>query len=256
VLVRAGDRAPVSAGRSEKMSKSKKNTVDPQHIVDTYGADAARLFMLSDSPPERDLEWTDAGIEGAWRYLNRLWRMATSAKDIPPGPVPAQLDGKAAAVRRQIHRAIAAVGDDLEKFRFNSAVARIRELTNALADLDRGVAGGAAVYRFGVETAARLINPLAPHIAEEIWKLLGHTALLVATPWPAYDPGLLEDETITMAVQVNGRLRDTITVPRQADQAACTEIALASAPVQRQLGGKGPRKVIFVPGKIVNIIAA
>jgi leucyl-tRNA synthetase len=242
------------------MSKSKRNTVDPQYIIDTYGADAARLFMLSDSPPERDLEWTDAGIEGAWRYLNRLWRMAIAAKDIVPGALPATLDRtidpKADAVRRQIHRAIAAVSDDLEKFRFNSAVARVRELTNAIADLDRSVAGGDAVYRFGMEVATQLINPLTPHIAEEIWKQLGHTTLLVETPWPQYDPTLLQDDTVTMAVQVNGKLRDTITVPRGADQAACTEIALASMPVQRQLGGKGPRKVIFVPGKIVNIIAA
>jgi leucyl-tRNA synthetase len=259
-LVRASDGMAVTAGRSEKMSKSKRNTVDPQYIIDTYGADAARLFMLSDSPPERDLEWTDAGIEGAWRYLNRLWRMAIAAKDIVPGALPATLDRtidpKADAVRRQIHRAIAAVSDDLEKFRFNSAVARVRELTNAIADLDRSVAGGDAVYRFGMEVATQLINPLTPHIAEEIWKQLGHTTLLVETPWPQYDPTLLQDDTVTMAVQVNGKLRDTITVPRGADQAACTEIALASMPVQRQLGGKGPRKVIFVPGKIVNIIAA
>src|SRR6185312_11023867 len=120
---------------------------------------------------------------------------------------------------------------------FNSAVARVRELTNAIADLDRSVAGGDAVYRFGMEVATQLINPLTPHIAEEIWKQLGHTTLLVETPWPQYDPTLLQDDTVTMAVQVNGKLRDTITVPRGADQAACTEIALASMPVQRQLGG-------------------
>jgi leucyl-tRNA synthetase len=256
-----GDKAtangqPVTIGRSEKMSKSKKNTVDPQHIIETYGADAARLFMLSDSPPERDLEWTDAGIEGAWRYLNRLWRMAATASAIPAQDVPSDLDPAAAAVLRQIHRTIAAVGDDLEKFRFNSAVARIRELTNGVADVDRTVKSGEAVYRFGVSIIAQIINPLTPHIAEEMWELLGNTTILAQGAWPAHNPAFLEDDVVTLAVQVGGRLRDTITVPKAADQAACMEIAMASTAVQRQLEGKTVRKVIFVPGKILNIVAS
>ncbi len=246
---------PITVGRSEKMSKSKKNTVDPQHIIETYGADAARLFMLSDSPPERDLEWTDAGIEGAWRYLNRLWRMAVQASEIPAQDVPADVSEPAAAVLRQIHRTIAAVGDDLEKFRFNSAVARIRELTNRVEDMDRKVAGGDAVYRFGVSIIAQIVNPLTPHIAEEMWELLGNSTILAQGAWPAHDPALLEDNVVTMAVQVNGKLRGTITVAKGADAKTCETAALDLPAVAKQLDGKAPRKVIVVPEKIVNIVA-
>ena len=253
--VRISDGAPVTVGRSEKMSKSKKNTVDPQAIIDTFGADAARLFMLSDSPPERDLEWTDAGIEGAWRYLNRLWRLAVAARDIAPGPLPSSMDAAPTAVARQIHRTIAAVGDDLERFRFNSAVARIRELTNSLADLDRKAAGGDAVYRFGIETVTKLVGPIAPHLAEEVWQALGHKTLLVDAPWPQFDPAQLEDDVVTLAVQVNGKLRGTISVAKGTDKAACEAAALALPTVQKLLDGKPPRKVIVVPEKIVNIVA-
>ncbi len=260
-ITRTGEAAsyngqPVTIGRSEKMSKSKKNTVDPQRILDTYGADAARLFMLSDSPPDRDLEWTDAGIEGAWRYLNRLWRLATVAVTIPRGTVPATLDAGPTAVLRQIHRTISAVSDDLEKFRFNSGVARIRELTNALADLDRTVVGGNAVYRFGIETVAQLVNPLAPHLSEEIWHTLGNSSILTETAWPTFDPALLEDDTVTVGVQINGKLRGTITIAKTADKDAFETAALALPAVQKQLDGKPPKKVIIVPGKIVNIVAA
>ncbi len=246
---------PITVGRSEKMSKSKKNTVDPQHIIETYGADAARLFMLSDSPPERDLEWTDAGIEGAWRYLNRLWRMAVQASEIPAQDVPPDVSEPAAAVLRQIHRTIAAVGDDLEKFRFNSAVARIRELTNRVEDMDRKVTGGDAVYRFGVSIIAQIVNPLTPHIAEEMWELLGNSTILAQGAWPAHDPALLEDNVVTMAVQVTGKLRGTITVAKGADAKTCETAALDLPAVAKQLDGKAPRKVIVVPEKIVNIVA-
>jgi leucyl-tRNA synthetase len=254
---RISDGAPVTVGRSEKMSKSKKNTVDPGAIIETYGADAARLFMLSDSPPERDLEWTDAGIEGAWRYLNRLWRMAAVARDIPASPVPGigALTADTVAVLRQIHRAIAQVGDDLEKFRFNSAVARIRELSNAVQDMSRD-GEAAKVYRFGVEVVAQLVNPLTPHIAEEMWTALGHDLLLAESEWPTFDPALLTDDTVTVGVQVNGKLRGTITVAKNAANTVFEAEALALPAVQKQLDGKPPRKVIVVPGKIVNIVAA
>ncbi len=254
---RVSDGAALTVGRSEKMSKSKKNTVDPQAIIETYGADAARLFMLSDSPPERDLEWTDSGIEGAWRYLNRLWRMAATASEIPEGKVPAisVLTPKDAAVLRQIHRAIANVSDDLEKFRFNSAVARIRELTNALAEMSRENLG-ANVYRFGVATLAQLIGPLTPHLAEEMWRSLGHTDMLSETAWPSFDLALLVDDTATLAVQVNGKLRGTIDVAKGAPNDVCEAAALALPAVQKLLEGKPPRKVIVVCDKIVNIVAA
>ena len=253
---RIADNAPIVVGRSEKMSKSKKNTVDPQHIIETYGADAARLFVLSDSPPDRDLEWTEGGIEGAWRYLNRLWRLAAEAKAISSSALPENIDGEVLAAVRQTHRTIAAVGDDIEKFRFNSAVARIRELTNTIANVDRNAVGGASAFRFGVLTIAQLINPLMPHVAEEIWESLGQDTILAKAPWPDFDSSMIAEETVTIAVQVNGKLRGTITVAADTDKDACEEAALSIAAVQKQLDGKTPRKVIVVPNKIVNIVAA
>ena len=254
--VRLSDGAPITIGRSEKMSKSKKNTVDPQHIIDTYGADTARLYLLSDSPPDRDLEWTDAGIEGAWRYLNRLWRLAVDARSISDETPSGNLNPAVLAVVRQIHRAIASVGDDIEKFRFNSAVARIRELTNAISNLDRSLEGANGAFRFGITITAQLINPLMPHLAEEIWQSLGQKSLLTETPWPEFDPAMLANNTVTIAVQVNGKLRGTITMATNANNEACEVAALAIPAVQKQLGGQAPRKVIVVPKKIVNIVAA
>lgn len=255
---RISDGAPVEIGRSEKMSKSKKNTVDPQNIINTYGADAARLFMLSDSPPERDLEWTDAGIEGAWRYINRLWRLATTARDIKPQDVPAfeSLSANSQASLRQCHKAILAVSEDLERFRYNSAVARVRELSNTIEGIDRAQTGAEAVFRFGVETLARIVSPLAPHIAEEMWQTLGHTTILADVAWPTANAALAEDDTLTVGVQVNGKLRGTITVKKTDDQKTYEALALDIPAVQKHLDGKPPRKVIVVREKIVNIVAA
>jgi leucyl-tRNA synthetase len=250
--------AAVSVGRSEKMSKSKKNTVDPQRIIDTYGADAARLFMLSDSPPERDLEWTEAGIEGAWRYVNRLWRLATVAKTVAARDLPAftALAPAAQKALRECYRAIKDVTEDLERFRYNSGVARIRELSNTLAELDHADVGAAAVFRFGVEVLARLANPFVPHVSEEMWRELGHDVILAETAWPQFDAGLIDDDTVTVGVQVNGKLRGAITVAKTADQKAYEAAALALPGVQKHLDGKPPRKVIVVREKIVNIVAA
>ncbi|MEQ9446592.1 MAG: class I tRNA ligase family protein, partial [Rhodospirillaceae bacterium] len=188
---------PVTIGRSEKMSKSKKNTVDPAHIIETYGADAARLFMLSDSPPERDMEWTDSGIEGAWRYLNRLWRLTVETEVVSGDPSElGQMNDAAADMVRITHKAIAQVTEALETFRYNAAVAHIREFSNAIGDLDVSVKGGAVVRRFAVETLARLANPLMPHITEEMWSVLSGDGLLVDQPWPSFDPSLLIADTV------------------------------------------------------------
>ncbi|HWG80317.1 MAG TPA: leucine--tRNA ligase, partial [Stellaceae bacterium] len=247
---------PVTVGRNEKMSKSKKNVVGLEAIVDAYGADTARLYLLSDSPPERDLEWTDAGIEGAWRYVNRLHRLVTEPPInlAPRGTVlPRELSPAAEKARRTIHRSIAAVTDHIEKFRFNSAVARIRELTNSLEELSDG-AGAGAVMRQGVETAVRLIGPMMPHLAEELWHLLGHDTLLADERWPEADPALVVEDTVTVAVQVNGKLRATIELPRDAAQAEAESAALAQSQVQRAMEGKPARKVIVVPNRIVNVV--
>jgi len=249
---------PVVIGRTEKMSKSKKNVVALDAIVDTYGADTARLYLLSDSPPERDLDWTETGIEGIWRYVNRLWRMATE----PPVPLPppgavtlAEVSGAVVAARRVIHKTIAAVTDDLDKFRFNRAVARIRELTNALEDLPAEAAGGAAVLREGLEALARLLGPMMPHLAEELWQTLGHARSLAEERWPKADAALAHDEEVTIAVQVNGKLRATVALPRDSNGQAVEDAALALPQVTRWLDGRPPRKVVVVPNRIVNIVA-
>jgi len=249
---------PVTAGRHEKMSKSKKNVVGLDAIVDTYGADTARLYLLSDSPPERDLEWTATGIEGIWRYVNRLWRMV-SEPPVPlsslSSPIPAALSPPLAAIRRATHKTIAAVTGDLDKFRFNRAVARIRELTNALDELPAAEPGAAEVYREGMETLAQLLGPMMPHLAEEMWETLGGDGLLADQPWPGADPELTRDEQVTVAVQVNGKLRATLDIPRDIDNAAVESAALALPQVLRWLEGHPPRKVIVVPNRIVNIVA-
>ncbi|MDH5558351.1 MAG: leucine--tRNA ligase, partial [Alphaproteobacteria bacterium] len=248
---------PAKLGRSEKMSKSRRNVVDPEIIIDTYGADTARLFMLSDSPPERDLEWTDSGIEGAWRYTNRLWRMVTE----PNGPMaesgtgkPAGMSPEAVAAERQIHKTIHGVTDDLDRFRFNRAVARIRELTNMLGDLAGDGQDVAWIRRVGVETAVLLIGPMMPHLAEELWSQLGHDIPLTETPWPRADESLLVEETVTVGVQVNGKLRGTIELPIDADKETVESLALELDGVKRVMEGKPPRKVIVVPNKIVNVV--
>src|SRR5215468_3743846 len=249
---------PVVAGRHEKMSKSKKNVVSLDTIVDTYGADTARLYLLSDSPPERDLEWAETGIEGIWRYVNRLWRMASEPPVALPPPgsaVPAALSPALTAIRRATHKAIAAVTDDLDKFRFNRAVARIRELTNALEDLPAGEPGAGEVYREGLEILAQLLGPMMPHLAEELWQTLGGRELLADQRWPEADPELARDEQVTIAVQVNGKLRATFDIPRDTDSNAVENAALALPQVARWLDGQPPRKVIVVPNRIVNIVA-
>ena len=249
---------PVTAGRHEKMSKSKKNVVGLDAVVDTYGADTARFYLLSDSPPERDLEWTETGIEGIWRYVNRLWRMVSepSVALPPPGSaVPTSLSTPVAAIRRATHKTIAAVTDDLDKFRFNRAVARIRELTNELDELPAAEPGAPAVLREGLETLAHLIGPMMPHLAEEMWQELGGSGLLADQPWPIFDPDLTRDEQVTLAVQVNGKLRATLEVPRDTAAQAVENAALALPQVARWLDGHLPRKVIVVPNRIVNIVA-
>jgi leucyl-tRNA synthetase len=256
-LVEVGSGRPVALGRSEKMSKSKKNVVDPARIIDTYGADTARLFMLSDSPPERDLDWTEAGIDGAFRYLNRLWRMVGTETDRlpPPGAAAPDAFGPAAdRLRRLTHKTVAAVADDLDRFHFNKAVARIRELTNAVAELPASDTGAAWALREGLETVVRLIGPMMPHLGEELWAELGHRTLLVDTAWPVADAALLVEDVVTLAVQVNGKLRGTVELPKDVVATDAEAAALALPAVAAQLGGKAPRKVIVVPNRIVNVV--
>ncbi len=250
---------PIILGRSEKMSKSKRNTVDPHHIITAYGADTARLFMLSDSPPERDLEWTESGVDGAWRYVSRLWRMIMEERALFDEALPALdtiTDAALIDIRRTTHKTIAGVTADIEAFRYNKAVARIRELTNALATLALTTPQEKAVYKEGMEAVLHLINPMMPHLAEELWQQLGHSDLLCMRAWPVANPDFLVDDTITIGVQVNGKMRGTIELVANAPQADAEAAALALPTVQHAIEGKEIRKIIVVAGKIVNVVAA
>ena len=215
--------------------------------------------MLSDSPPERDLEWTDTGVKGAWRYVAALWRLVlTPPVALPPcggaaAPAHDTLATPLRGVRRTIHKTIAGVTEDLERFRFNRAVARVREMTNALSAME-DVPGAGHVMREGLETAIRLLGPVVPHLAEEAWRRLGHDSWLAREPWPEPDPALLADDIVVIAVQVDGKKRATISLPAGHGKAEAESAAMADGGVRRALAGRDVRKVIVVPGRIVNVV--
>ena len=213
---------------------------------------------MLDSPPERDLEWTEAGVEGAWRYLHRIWRAVTEPAQPfadPGAGKPDSLSPKAEEAYRACHKAILQVGESIERFRFNSAVAQIRELTNQLIALDGSSADEAWVRRYGWEIAVQLLAPMVPHIAEALWAELGHREMLVDTAWPDADRSLAEDDVVTIGVQINGKLRGTVDVPKGTDKESLIALALDLPNVQKTLDGKEPRKIIAVPDKIVNLVA-
>ncbi|MCS6987519.1 MAG: leucine--tRNA ligase [Sphingomonadaceae bacterium] len=233
---------PVTVGRAEKMSKSRRNVVDPDAILDRYGADAVRWFMLSDSPPERDLPWSLAGIEGAARFVQRLWRLGALAAEAAQGE-----DGE---LCRLVHRTVDGITRDIEGLHFNRAVARAHELANAIERAPPSATRGEAV-----RTLVKLVAPMVPHVAEEIWARLGEPGLVADAAWPVADPALLESPTVTYAVQVNGRLRETIELPRGLPAADVEAQALALPRVRRLLEGRPPRRVIVVPDRLVNLVA-
>ena len=256
-VVRASDKTPVEVGRSEKMSKSKKNVVDPDQIIHDYGADTARWFMLSDSPPERDLEWTEAGVTGAWRFQQRLFRIASEAlADLPAAgtPKPAAFSDAAMALRRAAHKTIAGVSADIEAFHFNKAVARLYELASAIDSLKPKDAADKWAKREALEIFVRLTGPMTPHLAEELWQSLGHKSLLADSPWPLAEDALLVDDTVTVAVQLNGKLRGTLQLPKDAAKEDAEKAALALPELARGLDGKAPKRVIVVPNRIVNVV--
>lgn len=246
------DKSKAVVGPSIKMSKSKKNVVDPEDILGTYGADAARLFILSDSPPERDLEWTESGIEGAWRYINKLHKLVGDS--LPTlGNGNGETSGDALALRRITHKTIKGVGEDIEAFAMNKAVAKIRELSNAIAAYKPEAQDW--VLRDALETLIKLFNPMMPHLAEELWEILGHETLLVNEPWPKADPSLLVSDSVTIGVQVNGKMRATITIAPDAPEDEAKTAALGQDNVLKAMEGLNLRKFIYVPGKIVNVVA-
>jgi leucyl-tRNA synthetase len=252
--------APVDIGSIEKMSKSKKNVVDPDEIVRTYGADTARWFMLSDSPPERDVQWTEAGIEGASRFQQRIWKLVQETlqiADLPPAGDTAANDIE--ATRKLVHRAVKAVGDNIEALRFNSAVAQIYELSNGLARFAAALeaepaANGVAVLRDGVTRLVQLIAPMMPHLAESCWAALGGAGMVADAGWPEIDPALLVDTDVTVAVQINGKRRAEITLPKGAAGAEVERQVLSLDAIASMLAGKAPKKIIIVPDRIVNVV--
>jgi leucyl-tRNA synthetase len=256
--------APVEIGSIEKMSKSKRNTVDPDDIIASYGADTARWFMLSDSPPERDVIWTEEGVQGAHRFVQRLWRLTLDLADQSAFAHGGDLDEaspEAGAIRKAAHRALAAVEEDIERLRFNRCVAHIYELANTLqaavveAKRTQPQAAVAAASREAGEILVRLIAPMMPHLAEECWQVLGGLGLAAEAPWPLVDRALLLEDVLTLPVQVNGRKRADVTVARHADAASIEAAVLALDAVRRATEGRPVRKVIVVPQRIVNVVA-
>ncbi len=243
----------VKAGRIEKMSKSKRNVVDPEIIIESYGADTARLFMLSDSPPERDMEWTEAGVEGASRFLKRVYRMAND-NTLPTIGTPPPTDGEGMELVRTTHKAIYGMSQDIEGFRLNRAVAQLHTLANAIANTKGESPSIAAARRFAVETLVQLIAPLTPHIAEELWETLGHQTMLADSTWPTANERLIADNIIEIGVQVNGKLRDTILLARDCTKQEAEGAALASPTIIRYLEDRVPKRVIVVPNRIINVV--
>jgi leucyl-tRNA synthetase len=242
VVVEVATGGPVTVGRTIKMSKSKKNTVDPDAILAEYGADAVRWFVLSDSPPERDLAWSEAGIEGAARFVQRVWRLASE-------PV-ADTGAEDVALAKVLHRCIAGVTADIDRLQFNKAVARLYELVSMIERAAPGPTRADAIL-----TLLRLCAPMVPHLAEAGWAHRGQPGLIVDAPWPVADPALLVDDTVTIAVQINGKLKDSFEAAKGADKASIESEVLARDKVVRALEGRTPRKIIIVPDRLVNLVA-
>ncbi len=247
--------APVTLGRTEKMSKSKKNVIDPDSLIERFGADTARLFILFAAPPEKDLEWSDQAVEGCYRFLNRVWRaVAENLSLIEGATVPQDVSGAARDLRRTTHRTIKKVTQDIDgRFHFNTAIAAIMELVNAVYAFE-SKAEAAGTLREALEAAVRLLAPFVPHISEELWVALGHQQGIEAAGWPQWDEAALAAEALTIVIQVNGKVRGKIEVAADADEETVKTCALENPNVSRFIEGKTVRKVIVVPGRLVNIV--
>jgi leucyl-tRNA synthetase len=254
--------AEIVIGKTEKMSKSLKNVVDPDYLIKAYGADTARIFCLFASPPEKDLEWSDQGVDGSFRFLNRTWRIILDyieeLRDVAPFKDGDVLEGDLKALRRKTHQTIRKVTSDIEdRFHFNTAISAVMELVNTLYQLPRPAAYDAlalSVIRETAETVILLLTPIVPHITEELWTLLGRTEQLADQPWPAFDPAVASEEQITIVIQVNGKVRSRITVPADEEEAQIKALALADEKIARQIEGKKVLKEVYVPKKLVNIV--
>ena len=242
------DQSPVLLGRVEKMSKSKKNVVDPDDIIASFGADAARFFVLSDTPPEKDMIWTEEGIEGAWRFLNRLWRMACQFQSSSGGTGVAD-----AGLLPKVHKTIRAVEQAIEKDHFNVAIAHIRTFVNGLCDTPWDQVSP-AVGEFSVCSLLQMLHLFCPHMTCELWEKIGQKGHLWEAPWPKVDERLLQDQTMTLAVQVNGKLRASLEVPHDLSAEALEQQALALPEVMKAMAGATPKRVIVVPKRVINVV--
>jgi len=258
-LIETGE--PITIGSIEKMSKSKKNVVDPDDIIASYGADTARFFVLSDSPPDRDVIWSEAGVEGAHRFVQRLWRLISEASDaLKAVEAKPASTGPALAISQATHKTLKAVQADYDKLAFNKAVARLYELVNALANPLTQVAAGTAdqattaAAKDAVSILISLVAPMMPHLAEQCWQEIGGTGLVAQTAWPVYSEALVAENEVTMPVQINGKKRADLTIARDADQTAIEAAVLALEPVKTALNGQSPKKIIVVPQRIVNVV--
>ncbi len=240
----------LTIGDTEKMSKSKKNTVAPEDIFNTYGVDAARLFVLSDSPPERDVQWSTSGVEGSWRFTHRVWDLFDG---LPEGEIPCTDEAAASELLKAAHKTVKAVTEGFEGFRFNSAIAKLYEFVTTVRAADIARTGSKA-RREALALLAGVIAPVVPHLAEECWARLGHEGLIYDAPWPHFDPALAQDDDYVLPVQVNGKRRGEIRVPNGASEAQIRETALADEDVKRHLAGTEIRKIIIVPNRILNFV--
>ena len=260
---RIADGAPVTIGSIEKMSKSKKNVIDPDEIIESYGADTARWFMLSDSPPERDVIWTEEGVHARAQFVQRLWRLVHELADLaaPIGaPAPATVGPAAADIRKAAHSALLAIGDDIEQLHFNSAIARIYTLVKTLSAAVGAIESAEVpddlrfAFREAADILVQIFAPMMPHLAESCWNVIGHEELVALAPWPAGDPSLVKEDVIVLPVQVNGKKRADVTVAREAGKDEIERATLALEAVQRALDGKPVKKFIVVPQRIVNVV--
>jgi leucyl-tRNA synthetase len=257
--VAKSDGGPVEYAGVGTMSKSKRNGVDPQALIERYGADTARLFTMFAAPPEQSLEWSDSAVEGASRFLKRLWKLVAghvNREGAPAALDPGALGPEQRALRRQVHETIAKVGDDIgRRYTFNTAIAAVMELVNALGRSAGTSEQGRALLQEGLEAVVLLLSPIVPHVAHVLWRELGHHEPVIDAAWPRPDPGALARDTVELVVQVNGKVRGRVSVPVDASQAEIEARALAEDNVRRFLGERPPRKVIVVPGKLVNLVA-
>ncbi|MGB9629412.1 MAG: class I tRNA ligase family protein, partial [Thermodesulfobacteriota bacterium] len=251
----------VAVGRLEKMSKSKKNVVDPEYLIERYGADTARMFCLFAAPPEKDLDWSDQGVEGAFRFIHRVWRLFYDLEPRLRGmeslPFGSSVEGEQRALRQKTHKTIKKVTEDIERFHFNTAISAIMELVNEIYGSkvkEYEDETSLRVTREAIETVVRLLFPFVPHVAEELWEALGYQESIIKTPWPDYDPEAIKEEEVLIVIQVNGKLRDRITLPASFGEEEVKAWALKSERIRRLTEGKEIKRVILVPKRLVNIV--